>query len=127
MAWLELLIALFIGLGGGWLAYRSSRRWATEERRRVQRAVPTHATVLHVHRGAMRHHRDGVPLRLRLEVEPPSYQGPSRTVEVGWEVPEDRVGEVAVGRRMEVRVDRYDERRIYPVIAGAEWWDVEPG
>ncbi|MCC6830233.1 MAG: hypothetical protein IT200_02715 [Thermoleophilia bacterium] len=126
MAWLELLIALLVGLGGGWLAYRSSRRWATEERRRVQRAVPTHATVLHVHRGAMRHHRDGVPLRLRLEVEPPSYQGPNRTVEVGWEVPEDRVGEVAVGRRLEVKVDRYDERRIYPVIAGAEWWDTEP-
>jgi hypothetical protein len=35
------------------------------------------------------------------------------------------VEEVAVGRRLEVLVDRYDDRRIYPVIAGAEWWDVE--
>jgi len=125
MAWLELLIALFVGLGGGYLAYRSSRRWSTEEKRRVQRAADTHATVLRVQRGAMRHHRDGVPLRLRLKVEDPAYRGPARTLEVGWEVPEALMDEVAVGRRLEVKVDRYDERRIYPVIAGAEWWDVE--
>jgi hypothetical protein len=125
MAWLELIMALLVGLGGGYLAYRSSRRWATEEKRRLARATPTHATVTRVQRGALRHHRDGVPLRIRLKVESPDPLGRPRKVDVGWEVPEDRVDEVQVGARLEVRVDRYDANRIYPVIAGAEWWDVK--
>ena len=124
MAWIELFAALVVGIGGAYLAYRSSRRWALEERRRIARATPTRATVVRVQRGQLRHHRDGVPLRLRLKVEPPNDRGPARKVDVGWEVPEDRVDEVVQGARLEVRVDRYDPARVYPEIEGAEWWDV---
>ncbi|MFN8111013.1 MAG: hypothetical protein U0Y82_14400 [Thermoleophilia bacterium] len=121
MTWLVLLVGLAVGLGGGWMAYRSSRRWRARELRRVQLGTPTHARVLELHVLGAAHHRAAASLHLRLMVE--SATGThDREVVVGWEVPEDRLDEVRVGQRVRVRVDRYDPDRVYPDMAGAEWW-----
>ena len=121
MTWIVALVAVTLGLGGGWIAYSANRRRAERERRREHRAIPATARVLAHHGGALPRARDVVPLRLRLLLEAPNAAN-DREIEVDWEVPPDRLDDVAVGKRIRVRIDRFDPERVYPGIAGAERW-----
>lgn len=118
MAWVILVVALIVGLGGGWAAYTSARRWRSAEQRRIARATIANARVLDVSPGDTPRTRDVVPVRLRLLIESTTGRD-DREVSIGWEVPTTRMPDLAVGERIQVRVDRFDADRVYPLMAGA--------